>query len=321
MKLVAFHAGAGRRLGFLVDEEVVDPLLALPENDSRRHWFADATAFIGAGGEGRALASRLLADTADAADAARLSLSQLRLAAPILPSTILASGSNYRAHNEEKANTPISGKEPEFFVMTADCVIGPDEGIVYDPELTQKLDVETELAVVIGTPGRHIPVERALEHVFGYTIVNDVTARDRQVRQTPEGFTWYEVGRGKAFDTSAPLGPCIVSADEIDPQALELTTRINGEVRQKASTADMIWTCAELVHFFSISFTLKPGMVISTGTPSGTAWSVDPELGGTGRRTPGTVPASRYCLPGDVVESEIAGIGILRNPVVELVAP
>jgi 2-keto-4-pentenoate hydratase/2-oxohepta-3-ene-1,7-dioic acid hydratase in catechol pathway len=178
--------------------------------------------------------------------------------------------------------------------------------------------VETELAVVIGKPGRHIPTERALDHVFGYTVANDVTARDRQVRRSPEGFTWYEVGRGKAFDSSAPLGPCIVTADEVgDPQALHLSTRVNGELRQSAETSDMIWTCAELVHFFSVSFTLKPGMVIITGTPSGTAWSVDAELGGTGRVTPGVVPATRYCLPGDVIENEIDKIGVLKNTVVD----
>ena len=106
----------------------------------------------------------------------------MTLTAPLRPSTILCSGSNYHDHNAEKANAPISGKEPEFFVKTADCVVGPDEPIVQDPALTRKLDCETELAIVIGKPGRHIPIERALDHVFGYTIVNDVTARDRQVR-------------------------------------------------------------------------------------------------------------------------------------------
>lgn len=249
-----------------------------------------------------------------------LPLAGVQLLAPLIPSTILCSGSNYHSHNREKANAPISGKEPEFFVKTGDVVVGPGEGIVADPLLTRKLDCETELAVVIGRPGRHIPVERALEHVFGYTIVNDVTARDRQVRRKPDGSTWYELGRGKLFDTAAPLGPCIVTADEIgDPQRLRLRTRINGELRQSASTGEMIWSCAELIHFFSINLTLKPGMVIITGTPAGTAWSVDAELGG--HWTPPDdgeplVPARGYNQPGDVVESEIEGIGVLRNPVV-----
>ena len=232
------------------------------------------------------------------------------------PSTILCSGSNYHDHNAEKANTPISGKEPEFFVKTADCVVGPDEPIVFDPLMSKKLDCEVELAIVIGKPGRHIPVERALEHVFGYTIVNDVTARDRQVRKKPDGTTWYELGRGKVFDTSAPIGPCIVTADEIgDPQKLKLQTRINGELRQSGTTANMIWSCAELIHFFSINLTLKPGMVIITGTPAGTAWSTDAELGGKWQGIPGLVPAKRYCAPGDVIECELEHIGVLRNPV------
>jgi 2-keto-4-pentenoate hydratase/2-oxohepta-3-ene-1,7-dioic acid hydratase in catechol pathway len=235
------------------------------------------------------------------------------------PSTLLCSGSNYRDHNKEKANTPISGKEPEFFVKTADSVVGPGEQIIYDPALTKKLDCETELAIVIGKPGRHIPAASALDHVFGYTIVNDVTARDRQVRTSPEGSVWYDLGRGKSFDTSAPLGPCIVTADEIlDPQNLKLETRINGDLRQSSSTAEMIWTCAELIHFFSSSFTLRPGMVIITGTPAGTAWSMDPELGGKWQALPGLVPASRYCLPGDRIESTIEHIGVLHNEVVHV---
>lgn len=315
MRVVNFRAASGeRRLGLQTAKGILDPLLALDADAvGERRIFADTTAFIGSGRHGLAVAERLLAATPSTA---LLPAASVRLTAPIVPSTILGSGSNYHGHNDEKANTPISGKEPEFFVMTADCVIGPGEPIGYDPELTQKLDCETELAVVIGEPGRHIPVEKALDHVFGYTILNDVTARDRQVRQSPEGFVWYEAGRGKAFDGSAPLGPCIVTADEVgNPQDLWLRTRINGELRQSTSTADMIWTCAELVHFFSISFTLKPGMVITTGTPAGTAWSVDTELGGTGRVAPGLVPATRYCLPGDVVESEIDKIGVLRNEI------
>lgn len=303
MRLVSIRTAAGPRLGFQVGEDVVEA----PEGPH----FADATAFIRGGEAAMDAARRVLASSP------RRPISSVRLAAPLLPSTILCSGSNYRAHNREKANTPISGKEPEFFVKTADCVVGPEDPIVADETLTRKLDCETELAVVIGKPGRHIPVERALDHVFGYTIVNDVTARDRQVRRSPEGTTFYELGRGKVFDSSAPLGPCIVTADEIpDPQALMLSTRINGELRQRSSTGDMIWSCAELIHFFSVNLTLRPGMVIITGTPAGTAWSADESLGGKWHPEPGLVKATRYCMPGDTVESEIEGIGVLRNPVV-----
>ena len=246
---------------------------------------------------------------------ALLQRDSVKLAPPVLPSTILCAGSNYREHNDEKAGSPTSGKEPEFFLKTADSVVGPEEPIVHDEKLTRKLDCETELAIVIGASGRHIPKDQALEHVFGYTIVNDVTARDRQVRRSGD-FTWYELGRGKAFDTSAPLGPWIVTADEIpDPQILDIRTKINGELRQFSNTRNMIWTCADLVHFFSTNFTLKASMIIITGTPAGTAWSTDRELGGRWEPKPGLVAATRYCLPGDLMESEIERTGVLRNPV------
>ena len=149
-----------------------------------------------------------------------LALKDVKLAAAHRPATILCSGSNYKDHNAEKANTPISGKEPEFFVKTADCVVGPEEPIAFDERFSKKIDCEVELAIVIGKAGRFIETSRALEHVFGYTIVNDVTARDRQVRRTPEGMTWYELGSGKAFNYGAPLGPCIVTADGMgDPRS------------------------------------------------------------------------------------------------------
>ncbi len=180
-------------------------------------------------------------------------------------------------------------------------MVGPEAGIPINDTLSKKIDYETELAVVIGKAGRFIPLAGALDHVFGYTIVNDVTARDRQVRKSPNGTVWYELGRGKAFDASAPMGPFIATADEIgDPQKLELKTRINGELRQSSNTARMIWSCAELIHFFSINFTLRPGMVIITGTPAGTSWSMDKELGGSGKAPPGVVPAKGYCKPGDL---------------------
>ena len=311
MKLVTFVEGGTERLGFLAGDAIVDPLLASGD----RSLFADALTFIRSGDRTVAAARTILAN---APKQALIPRNNVTRAAPLKPSTILCSGSNYLDHNAEKANTPISGKEPEFFVKTADCVVGPDEPIVFDPLLSKKLDCEVELAIVIGKSGRHIPVERALDHVFGYTIVNDVTARDRQVRRTPEGMTWYELGSGKAFDSSAPLGPCIVTADEIgDPQKLVVRSRVNGELRQSSSTSNMIWSCAELIHFFSRNFTLRPGMVIITGTPAGTAWSADRELGGKGVTQPGLVPATRYCLPGDVVECEVEKIGVLRNAVAE----
>lgn len=311
MQFCTFIHEDTRRLGLLQSEHVIDL-----DGSQPNAVFRSMETLIAVGDDGLAVVHELLNKTAQLR---RVALQDLILAAPLQPSTVLCAGSNYRAHNAEKANAPLSGKEPEFFLKTSDCVIGPNDGIIYDPILTQKLDCETELAIVIGRPGRHISVENALSHVFGYTVANDVTARDRQVRRTPDGTVFYELGRGKAFDSSLPLGPVITSRSAIpDPQRLELRTRINGELRQSANTADMIWTCAELIHNFSINFTLKPGMVILTGTPAGTAWSVDAELGGQWQATEGLVAATRYCLPGDIIESDIEQIGILRNPVISL---
>ena len=304
MRIVNIQVSGQRRLGFLDGNAVVDALTAGGSDEV----FASTTSLIAAGDAGKAAAAALIAS-----GKGRIPSVSAKLLAPMLPSTILCSGSNYRDHNKEKANTEISGKEPEFFIKTSDCVVGPGDTIVLDEALTKKLDGETELAVVIGKPGRHIPAEKGLEHVWGYTIINDVTARDRQVRMR-DGFTWYELGRGKAFDSSAPMGPCIVTTDEIpDPQVLRVRTRVNGEPRQDGNTAEMIWTVAQLVHFFSVNFTLRPGMMIITGTPAGTAWSTDKELGGKWQPTPGLVPAKGYLQRGDRFESEIEKIGVLVN--------
>jgi 2-keto-4-pentenoate hydratase/2-oxohepta-3-ene-1,7-dioic acid hydratase in catechol pathway len=313
MKIVSFWRDQEVRLGGLVDEAILDVASAASaQRQGQEPYFHDALSFIRGGKAATVAAEQLIKQRP--VDAL-LQRDSVKLAPPVLPSTILCAGSNYREHNDEKAGSPTSGKEPEFFLKTADSVVGPEEPIVYDEKLTRKLDCETELAIVIGASGRHIPKDQALEHVFGYTIVNDVTARDRQVRRSGD-FTWYELGRGKAFDTSAPLGPWIVTADEIpDPQILDIRTKINGELRQFSNTRNMIWTCADLVHFFSTNFTLKAGMIIITGTPAGTAWSTDRELGGRWEPKPGLVAATRYCLPGDLIESEIERIGVLRNPV------
>ncbi|MDB5967099.1 MAG: 2-keto-4-pentenoate hydratase/2-oxohepta-3-ene,7-dioic acid hydratase [Polaromonas sp.] len=326
MKLVRFFvagdAEGSSRVGLLDGDKLAHiSARALGLGPEADVWGSDMTALVRAGDKAQSAlregSARLFADAGSV-----FALDQVKLLAPMMPSTILCSGSNYHAHNREKASSPLSGKEPEFFIKTSDCVIGPGDGIVHDEVLTKKLDSETELAIIIGKAGRHIPVAQALDHVFGYSIVNDVTARDRQVRRKPDGSTWYELGRGKVFDTSAPFGPCIVTADEIgDPQRLHIRTRINGELRQSGSTEDMIWSCAELVHFFSINLTLRPGMVIITGTPAGTAWSSDRELGGNwmppedGEKL---VAAKGYNQPGDTVESSIEGIGVLRNTVITL---
>ena len=315
MRLARYEQDGTARLAALDGDELVDLLAALEAggslSEAERALASDATAFIASGAAGRELAARAVAS-----GAGRLALASAKLHAPLSPGIILCSGENYWDHREEKPE--VTAREPEFFIkIPSTGVIGPDDDIVLDPAVTQKLDYETELAVVIGKAGRHIAVERAGEHIFGYTIMNDATARDRQVKMRPDGSCQYALGPGKNFDSCAPLGPVIVSADEIpDPQALALRTLVNDEVRQNNSTAKMIWSVAELVKFFSTFVTLQPGWVISTGTPGGTAWAADPELGGRPYDRADVVRASGYLQPGDVVRCEIEGIGVLRNQVV-----
>lgn len=302
MKLITFKAEGHVRLGYHYEDRVYDI--------TKMCGTSDMSALIRDWDSLRSRINRI--------GVSSFKFDELEVLSPIRSSSILCAGSNYKKHNQEKANAQTSGTEPEFFVKTIDCLVGPFDSIPYDEKLTKKLDAETELAIVIGKTGRHIDVKDALAHIFGYTVANDVTARDKQVRSR-NGFVWYELGRGKVFDGSLVLGPCIVTSDEIgDPQTLTLSTVINGEQRQLSSTSEMIWSCAQLVSSFSENLTLKPGMVILTGTPAGTAWSFDKELGGKALAVDGLVPADRYLLPGDHIESYISGIGKLSNQVVDV---
>jgi len=174
-------------------------------------------------------------------------------------------------------------------------VIGPTDSSELDETLTARVDWEVELAAVVGRRMRRVKEHDALDYVFGYTVGNDVSARDVQFSESQ----WV---RGKSFDTFCPLGPIVVTADEIpDPQALTLRTRVNGEVMQESSTTEMVFGVAELLAFCSRNFTLEPGDLLLTGTPWGCGHFMDPP---------------RHLAIGDVVECEIEGIGALRNPVV-----
>jgi 2-keto-4-pentenoate hydratase/2-oxohepta-3-ene-1,7-dioic acid hydratase in catechol pathway len=321
MKLVTFQHGPRRALGAVEGEVVVDlqaayaGYLAEVEGDSRAAEIAavripsDMAAFV-AGLE----RSWHAAEQALAHGGPSYALDEVSLLAPIVPPVILNSGQNYWDHRDEKP--PVDQHDPEFFLKTPLAVIGPNEPIILDPVVTSKLDYEVELGVVIGKPGRHIPRERALEHVFGYTVTNDITARDRQAVPHPEGGFEYRLGPGKNFDTSAPIGPWIVTRDEIpDPQGLGLRTYVNGELRQNNTTDKMIWDVATVISFFSDFYTLQPGVLIETGTPGGTAWASDPEIGGRPYERD-DVTRSGYLQPGDVVTVEIDGIGSLTNPIV-----
>lgn len=314
MRFVRYDRSGAPRLGALDGDSVVDLLDAAPLGiaPALLAAFADMTRLIAAGDAGLR-AARAAVKSAPAS--ARTPLEKARLRAPIAPSLILCSGENYWDHREEKPE--VTRKDPEFFLKTGLGVIGPGDDVLLDPAVTKKLDYETELLIVIGRPGRHIPAARAHEHIWGYTLMNDVTARDRQVTLRPDGSSVYNLGPGKNFDTCAPIGPAIVTADEIrDPQQLELRTTVNGELRQSNTTARMIWTCAQLVEFFSTFVTLQPGVVISTGTPGGTAWGSDAELGGRKPMRKDVVTATGYLRPGDEVVCEIEGVGRLVNRVV-----
>ena len=173
-------------------------------------------------------------------------------------------------------------------------VIGPGETIPFPRGLTTRLDWEVELGAVIGLGGKDIPEAGALDHVFGYTIVNDISARELQFRTSQ----WF---KGKSLDGSCPMGPVIVTTDEIrDPQRLRLRLSVNGTAKQDSNTSDMIFSVARIIADLSAGMTLEPGDCISTGTPQGV---------GDGRKPP------EYLKPGDVMEAEIERIGVLRNPI------
>jgi 2-keto-4-pentenoate hydratase/2-oxohepta-3-ene-1,7-dioic acid hydratase in catechol pathway len=314
MRFIRYDRNGAVRVGLLDGEQVYDLLDAAPIGTSPALLaaFADATKLVAAGDEGLTAARAALASAKKSGNG--MPLAKVRLKAPIEPTLILCSGENYWDHREEKPE--VTRKDPEFFLKTPLGVIGPEDDILRDERVTKKLDYETELLIVIGKPGRHIPAARAHEHIYGYTILNDVTARDRQVTLRPDGSSVYNLGPGKNFDTCAPMGPSLVTRDEIeDPQQLILKTYVNGELRQNNTTGKMIWSCAQLVEFFSTFVTLRPGVVISTGTPGGTAWGTDAELGGKKPMRKDVAAAGGYLQAGDEVVCEIERIGRLRNRV------
>jgi 2-keto-4-pentenoate hydratase/2-oxohepta-3-ene-1,7-dioic acid hydratase in catechol pathway len=218
---------------------------------------------------------------------------EARLVAPWRPPKVVAIGLNYADHIRE---TGMARPErPLIFAKFPSSVVGPTDAIVIDPALTERVDWEVELGVVVGRRMRDVAASVALDHVLGYTVGNDVSARDVQFAEGQ----WV---RGKSFDTFCPIGPVVVTADEIpDPQALALRTRVNGEVVQDSNTSEMLFGVAELLAYCSRSFTLERGDLLLTGTPWGCGEFQEPK---------------RSLAPGDVVEAEVERIGTLRNPVV-----
>jgi 2-keto-4-pentenoate hydratase/2-oxohepta-3-ene-1,7-dioic acid hydratase in catechol pathway len=276
MKLVTFDDGRVGRLE-LEDQTVIE--LDVP---STREWFER-------GGEVRATGERL-------------ALADVRLRAPITPKKFFHTAGNFAAHHEELQAVDWSHPVHKgiVFFQNVDAIVGPEDDIVYPEGLTKELDYELELAVVVGKAGTFFgPEQAAEEYVAGYTVFNDITARDIQRREMQSGVFSFS----KAIDTFCPIGPWIVTADEIaDPHALAMELRVNGEVRQSGNTSDLLISIPHLVAYHSPQG-YSAGDLITTGTISGVA-AIQPN------------PFDFYLQPGDVVEAEIAEVGLLRNAVV-----
>jgi len=276
MKIISYATAAGASFGILTEAGIIDAGRRLP--------YPDVRALLAAGA---------LAELAALAGAAPdLALADATLLPAVPPGgKLLCVGLNYRAHVAEMAGRTVP-ESPRIFARLADTIIGHGAPL-WRPRNSTHFDYEGELAAVIGTAGRHIAAVAALDHVAAYTIFNDGSVRDYQK---------HSVTAGKNFPNTGPLGPWLVTKDEIaDPQDLTLVTRVNGEERQRTSTHDMILSLAELIAYVSEFTPLAPGDVIATGTPNGVA---------SGRSPP------PWLVPGDVVEVEISGIGLLRNPVI-----
>ena len=301
MRVATFRSGGNLRLGVVQGEQMVD--VALAADRLGMGDLAGATsgmlALIAGGDE----ASQAVADVAARAPAdALLRLATVELAAPILRprKNVFCVGRNYAEHAAESLRA--IGQEvklPEFpniFTKAVTTETGPYSDIPFDAAVSEQIDWEVELGVIIGTGGRHIAREDAMRHVWGYTVVNDVSARDIQHRP---GLQWF---LGKSLDGSCPMGPWIVTADELtDPTNLRLRLLVNGVVKQDDTTAHMLFDIPALLAELSRGMTLEPGDIIATGTPAGVGFA----------RTP-----PEFLRPGDVLESEIAGIGALRNRIV-----
>lgn len=273
MKLVTFDSG---RVGRLDGEDVIELDCA-----SAREWF-ERDGSVPETGE-------------------RLRLADVRLRAPIVPRKFFHTAGNFAAHHEElqKVNWSHPVHKGIVFFQNVDAIIGPDDAIVYPEGLTRELDYELELAIIIGKPGKWFGPDEAPAHIAGYTVFNDITARDIQRREMESGVFSFS----KAIDTFCPIGPWIVTADEVpDPQNLAMELRVNGQTRQSGSTSDMLIKIPQLVaHHSPQGF--SAGDIITTGTISGVA-AIQPN------------PFDFYLQAGDVVEASIEGIGTLRNPVV-----
>lgn len=293
MKIVRFLHSDTESYGLLADKDILSlPLLSKAQKHSIP---SSLESLISLGKEGIHSIEELMQSlTKTDKEKATIKKGEVSILAPVpSPPKMVCLGLNYRDHAEEQgARIP---EEPIIFMKPRTAIIGPDESIV-KPSFVKQLDYEAELAIVVGKKGKNIPVSEAKKFIFGYTVFNDVSARDIQFRDRQ----WT---RGKSFDTFAPMGPCITTANQIeDPNNLRISTRVNGEERQNSSTRNMVFNVYEIVHQISRVMTLEPCDIIATGTPAGVAVFMKPN--------------PKFLSLGDVVEVEIEMIGTLRNSVV-----
>jgi len=283
MKLVRFDDAGTARLG-VVAGEAVRPLDAIAAR------YPTMLSLIAGGDDALAAVRELVAS-----EGPSFPLAGLALLAPIeRPGKYLAIGMNYRKHIEEAKRLGAPTPPNQFwFNKQTSCIVGPFDDT--DPGVTQALDYEVELGVVIGRTAKGVSVEDARDHVFGYVVCNDVSARDWQMHAPT--FTV-----GKSFDTHGPIGPWIVTADEIpDPHALGLRCFVNGELRQDSNTEELVYSIWDQISYLSTAFTLDPGDLLATGTPNGVGVAMTPP---------------QFLQPGDVVRCEVDGIGAIENKVV-----
>ncbi|WP_404477085.1 fumarylacetoacetate hydrolase family protein [Novosphingobium sp. BL-52-GroH] len=283
MKLARFEIKQVARLGVVVDDTVV-PL------DSLGVDFSDMVALIEAGPGALERIARAL----DAGEGDPVPLAKVRLLAPLRPRKFLGLGMNYRRHADEARALGIAFPDGQmWFNKQTSCINGPYDDVAQG--VTGKLDYEVELGVVIGAAAKSVGEGEASAHIFGYLVVNDVSARDWQF-QSPT------ITLGKSFDTHGPIGPWIVTADEIpDPAILDVRCLVNDEVRQSSNTEQFIHSIPAQIAHLSTAFTLEPGDILATGTPEGVGAALQPP---------------RFLAPGDVVRCEIAGIGFIENRIV-----
>ena len=282
MKLITFTESSRTRIGLLQGEQIVDLSQAAPALPD------DMLTLLEAG-------DTALQEVAKHADAAtHFAAADVVIEAPMRrPPKILAIGLNYQAHAEE-SNMDIP-KYPVVFTKQATSANGPYAPI-HSPQETKMLDYEGELGIVIGKRCRRVSKDDASKVIAGFCVLNDVSVREWQFLATPPQFTM-----GKSWDTHNPFGPAIVTADEVAPQHLMLRTFVNGELRQETNTDDLIFNCYDIIEFLSTAFTLEPGDVIATGTPSGVGAAMQPQA---------------TLQIGDIVKVEIEGLGFIENEVI-----